>query len=40
MGDYQAAIDHLEESLDLFGQLQLSRYAERARETLDACLSS
>jgi tetratricopeptide (TPR) repeat protein len=40
MGDYQAAIDHLEESLNIFGQLQLSHFAERARETLDACLSS
>jgi tetratricopeptide (TPR) repeat protein/DNA-binding XRE family transcriptional regulator len=40
IGDYSAAIDHLEESLSIFGQLQLYHFADRARETLDACLSS
>jgi len=33
MGDYQAAIRHLKESLDIFEGLQLGHYAARARGT-------
>lgn len=36
MGDYQAAISHLRESLGIFDQLLLGHYAERAREALIA----
>ena len=36
MGDHLAAIRCLQESLDIFSQLQLAHYARRARDTLDA----
>jgi tetratricopeptide (TPR) repeat protein len=39
MGEYQAAIDHLTESLGIFDGLQLEHYAERAREALISCHS-
>lgn len=37
LGDHPAAIRHLRESQAIFDQLQLSFYAERARDALDAC---
>jgi transcriptional regulator with XRE-family HTH domain/tetratricopeptide (TPR) repeat protein len=40
MGDYQTAIGHLQESLDIFGQLQLDHHVARAREALVACQDS
>ena len=40
MGDHQAAIAHLSESLDIFGQLRLDHYAERARQALIDCHDS
>ena len=40
MGDHEAAIGSLQESLDIFGPLQLSHYAMRARETLMICQES
>ncbi len=40
VGDYQAAIPHLDESLGIFDKLQLGHFAERARGALDAWLSA
>ena len=37
LGDYQAASHYLEESLDIFRRLRLTRYADRARDTLRTC---
>jgi tetratricopeptide (TPR) repeat protein/DNA-binding XRE family transcriptional regulator len=37
LGDYQNAITHLTESLDIFSQLQLNHYLDRARQALSAC---
>ena len=39
MGDERGAIGHLTASLDMFNQLQLAHYAQRAREALDTCPS-
>ena len=40
MGDYDAAISHLSESLDIFDQLQLAHYSQRARDALTTCHNS
>jgi transcriptional regulator with XRE-family HTH domain/tetratricopeptide (TPR) repeat protein len=37
MDDCRAAISHLRDSLDIFEQLQLAHYTERARNALTAC---
>ena len=37
LGDHQAATGHLQESLDIFGRLQLTHYTQRALKALDAC---
>ncbi len=37
LGDHQAAIGHLQESLDIFGRLQLGHYTQQALTALDAC---
>jgi hypothetical protein len=39
MGDEGGAIGHPTASLDMFNQLQLAHYAQRAREALDSCQS-
>jgi tetratricopeptide (TPR) repeat protein len=40
MGDNQAAISYLNQSLGIFEQLQLAHYTERARNALTACQTS
>lgn len=40
MGDRRAAISCLKNSLDIFEQLQLAHYTERARSALTACQTS
>jgi len=37
MGDDQAAARHLQQSLDIFSELRLPHYQDRAREALKAC---
>jgi tetratricopeptide (TPR) repeat protein/DNA-binding XRE family transcriptional regulator len=37
MGDDQNAVTHLTESLDIFSQLELNHYVDRARQSLSTC---
>jgi transcriptional regulator with XRE-family HTH domain/tetratricopeptide (TPR) repeat protein len=40
LGDRQAAVGYLQECLDIFDQLQLGHYTERAREAISLCQGS